>query len=357
MRQVLPRRRPVLLSAALGAVLVLLIAAYAAVTAGSAHAADTLLSQGKTATASSTENATFPASAAVDGNTGTRWSSTFSRRRSGSRSTSAQSATVRLRSCSTGRPPTRSSFQVQTSANGTTWTNGLHHDRPAPAACRPSPSPAAGRYVRVNADRSRHRLRLLALRVPGLRHDHARAASCNPANSAQRPPRDRVLESRTPPLRRVRGRRRQHRHPLVEHVQPTRSGCRSTSATTRWWCAASTSTGRPPTPGRSRSRSRANGTTWSTIYSTTTGTGGDPEPRDQRQRPLHPGVRHGSARPPTATRCGSSVVHTTGSLTDERTPTDQPAEQQPAEQPARPCRTQFWGDTSEHPGRAERRRC
>src|ERR1700709_684427 len=44
----------------------------------SARAAGTLLSQGKTATASSTENAASPASNAVDGNTGTRWSSAFS---------------------------------------------------------------------------------------------------------------------------------------------------------------------------------------------------------------------------------------------------------------------------------------
>jgi beta-glucosidase-like glycosyl hydrolase len=44
-------------------------------TSGTAQAADTLLSQGKTATASSTENAGTPASAAVDGDAGTRWSS------------------------------------------------------------------------------------------------------------------------------------------------------------------------------------------------------------------------------------------------------------------------------------------
>ncbi|MFB8026515.1 discoidin domain-containing protein [Streptomyces sp. NPDC056465] len=44
----------------------------------SASAAPTLLSQGKTVTASSQENAGTPATAAVDGNTGTRWSSTFS---------------------------------------------------------------------------------------------------------------------------------------------------------------------------------------------------------------------------------------------------------------------------------------
>lgn len=37
-----------------------------------------LLSQGHPATASSVENATFPASNAVDGNSGTRWSSAFS---------------------------------------------------------------------------------------------------------------------------------------------------------------------------------------------------------------------------------------------------------------------------------------
>src|SRR5260370_707506 len=45
---------------------------------GRASAASTLLSQGKPATASSTENATFPAANAVDGNPNTRWSSAFS---------------------------------------------------------------------------------------------------------------------------------------------------------------------------------------------------------------------------------------------------------------------------------------
>src|SRR5712691_76842 len=53
-------------------------AALVASPANRASAAATLLSQGQPATASSTENAGFPASAAVDGNTGTRWSSAFS---------------------------------------------------------------------------------------------------------------------------------------------------------------------------------------------------------------------------------------------------------------------------------------
>ncbi|MDQ1682039.1 MAG: hypothetical protein QOH99_580, partial [Frankiaceae bacterium] len=42
-----------------------------------AHAAGTLLSQGKPTTASSTENAGTGASLATDGNTGTRWASAF----------------------------------------------------------------------------------------------------------------------------------------------------------------------------------------------------------------------------------------------------------------------------------------
>jgi hypothetical protein len=54
-----------------------LVALVTAATAGRAQAA-TLLSQGQPTTASSVENATFPATAATDGNTGTRWSSAFS---------------------------------------------------------------------------------------------------------------------------------------------------------------------------------------------------------------------------------------------------------------------------------------
>ncbi|MFD1052410.1 discoidin domain-containing protein, partial [Kibdelosporangium lantanae] len=52
------------------------IAAYGPTSGGGPD--PTLLSQGHPATASSTENASTPASAAVDGNTGTRWSSAFS---------------------------------------------------------------------------------------------------------------------------------------------------------------------------------------------------------------------------------------------------------------------------------------
>jgi hypothetical protein len=74
-----PRRRMSrTLPAVMATLAVLILAAYTLVTTGSqAHAAPVLLSQGKPTTASSTENATFPASNATDGNAATRWSSAF----------------------------------------------------------------------------------------------------------------------------------------------------------------------------------------------------------------------------------------------------------------------------------------
>src|SRR5436309_13246356 len=68
-------------AAAVVAALSLMAGLVTALASGPAQAATcgtANLAQGKTATASSLENATFPASNAVDGNTGTRWSSSFS---------------------------------------------------------------------------------------------------------------------------------------------------------------------------------------------------------------------------------------------------------------------------------------
>jgi hypothetical protein len=76
---------------------------------------------GKTATASSLENATFPASNAVDGNTGTRWSSAFS---------DPQWLEVDLGStqsvCQVGlnwETAYASAFQIQVSNDNSTWTS------------------------------------------------------------------------------------------------------------------------------------------------------------------------------------------------------------------------------------------
>ena len=87
---------------------------------GRAAAASTLLSQGEPATASSAENAAYPASDAVDGNTGTRWSSAF---------TDPQWLQVDLGATATITSVTLKweaayarAFQIQTSTDGTTWT-------------------------------------------------------------------------------------------------------------------------------------------------------------------------------------------------------------------------------------------
>ncbi|MEV4621485.1 discoidin domain-containing protein [Asanoa sp. NPDC049573] len=70
----LSRRRAAL---AVLAAVTLITALFVVTTRSRADAALVLVSQGKPATASSTENAASPASAAVDGNSGTRWSSAF----------------------------------------------------------------------------------------------------------------------------------------------------------------------------------------------------------------------------------------------------------------------------------------
>ena len=102
---------------------VLLLAALVTVPRGgtAAAAAPVLLSQGRPATASSTENAGTPASAAVDGNlTGTRWSSAFS---------DPQWLEVDLGSSQsisqvvlTWETAAGKAYQIQTSTDGSTWT-------------------------------------------------------------------------------------------------------------------------------------------------------------------------------------------------------------------------------------------
>src|SRR5262249_11451773 len=98
----------------------LIAGALVATAAAPASAAPVLLSQGRPATASSTENAGTPASAAVDGNTGTRWSSQFS---------DPQWLQVDLGASDTVSSVTliwetayATAFQIQTSPDATNWT-------------------------------------------------------------------------------------------------------------------------------------------------------------------------------------------------------------------------------------------
>ncbi|GAB2587964.1 coagulation factor 5/8 type [Paractinoplanes abujensis] len=112
-----------------------------------ADAAEVPLSQGKPATASTTESAAFPASAAVDGNAGTRWSSTFA---------DPQWLQVDLGSTQTisrvvlnWEAAYASAFTIQTSANGTTWTN-VSPTTTGRAGEQTLTVSGSGRYVRMN---------------------------------------------------------------------------------------------------------------------------------------------------------------------------------------------------------------
>ncbi|WP_335980919.1 discoidin domain-containing protein [Streptomyces sp. CA2R106] len=116
------------------------------VPARAAHAADTLLSQGKTATASSTENGGTPASAAVDGSSTTRWSSAFS---------DPQWLEVDLGATATVSSVTldwetayATGFKIQLSSDGTTWTDAYSTTSGTGGTQTVSVN-GSGRYVRM----------------------------------------------------------------------------------------------------------------------------------------------------------------------------------------------------------------
>ncbi|MGW5350348.1 discoidin domain-containing protein [Streptomyces sp. NPDC004031] len=106
----------------------------------------TLLSQGKTATASSSENASFTAPMAVDGNTGTRWSSGF---------TDPQWLQVDLGASHTisqvvlnWETAAAKSFQIQTSNDGTNWTS-VYSTTAGTGGTQTLNVSGTGRYVRM----------------------------------------------------------------------------------------------------------------------------------------------------------------------------------------------------------------
>src|SRR5437899_1791661 len=148
-----------------------------------AGAAGTLLSQGKPATASSTENTSFPASAAVDGNTGTRWSSAVA---------DPQWLQVDLGSSQTISQVTLNweaaygkSFQIQTSTNGTTWTN-IYTTTAGTGGVQNLTVTGTGRYVRMygTARGTAYGYSLWEFQVYGGTSTTAPAA-CSTTNAAQ----------------------------------------------------------------------------------------------------------------------------------------------------------------------------
>jgi hypothetical protein len=114
--------------------------------AAAATCGTTNVALNKTATASSTENAGTPASAAVDGNTGTRWSSAFS---------DPQWLEVDLGSsqsiCQVGlnwETAYATAFQIQTSTDNTNWTT-IYSTTTGTGGNQTLNATGTGRYIRM----------------------------------------------------------------------------------------------------------------------------------------------------------------------------------------------------------------
>lgn len=141
------RSRPRAMTALIALTTVIGLASALLTAAQPAAAAADLLSQGRPATASSTENESTPASAAVDGNTGTRWSSAFGDPQwlSVDLGATATISQVVLRwETAYGR-----AFQIQTSDNGTSWTT-IHSTTTNTGGVQTLDVDGNGRYVRVH---------------------------------------------------------------------------------------------------------------------------------------------------------------------------------------------------------------
>jgi hypothetical protein len=115
-------------------------------TAAAASCGTTNIALNKTATASSLESASFPASNAVDGNTGTRWSSAFS---------DPQWLEVDLGSSQSICQVTLmwetaygKAFQIQTSTDNSTWTT-IYSTTTGTGGTQTLSVTGTGRYIRM----------------------------------------------------------------------------------------------------------------------------------------------------------------------------------------------------------------
>jgi hypothetical protein len=125
---------------------VLIAAAFIAV-APPASAADTLISRGRPAVASSTENASFPAAFAVDADSSTRWSSQFADPQWLQVDLGATATISRVRlnwEAAFGR-----AYRIETSPNATTWTTVTSTSVGDGGVDDLTGLSGSGRYVRV----------------------------------------------------------------------------------------------------------------------------------------------------------------------------------------------------------------
>jgi hypothetical protein len=247
-----------------------LAAMFTAGAAGRAQAA-TLLSQGQPATASSTENASFPASAAVDGNPGTRWSSAFS---------DPQWLEVDLGSTATvsqvvlqWEAAYATAFQIQTSPDGTNWTT-IYSTTTGTGGTQTLSVTGTGRYVRMYGTQraTQYGYSLWEFQVFGSAGGGGTGTSCNTTDAA-------LNHSATASS--------------LENASFPASAAVDGNTATRWSSSFSDPQWLQVDLGASQSvcevtldweaayatafqiQTSSDGTNWTTIYSTTTGTGGN----------------------------------------------------------------------------------
>jgi len=260
------RRRRRIMSAGLAALA--LTAMFTAGTADRAQAA-TLLSQGQPATASSTQNASFPASAAVDGNTGTRWSSAFS---------DPQWLEVDLGSTATISQVTldwetayATAFQIQTSTDNTNWTT-IYSTTTGTGGDQTLNVTGSGRYVRMygTARATQYGYSLWEFQVYGTLSGSG--GTCSTTDSALNQPAtaSSLENSSFPASAAVDGNTGTRWSSAFSDPQwlevdlgTSQTVC---EVTLDWETAYATAFQIQVSP---------DGTNWTTIYSTTTGTGGD----------------------------------------------------------------------------------
>jgi hypothetical protein len=239
-------------------------------TAAAATCGTSNIAQGKTATASSTENGSFPAANAVDGNTGTRWSSAFS---------DPQWLEVDLGSSQAICQVTLNweaaygkAFQIETSANNSTWTT-IYSTTTGTGGIQTLPVTGTGRYIRMygTARGTQYGYSLWEFQVFGPASGGGGGGTCGTGNIAQGKT---ATASST-----------ENAGFLAANAVDGNTG-------TRWSSAFSDPQWLEVDLGSSQAicqvtlnweaaygkafqiQTSTDGTTWTTIYSTTTGTGG-----------------------------------------------------------------------------------
>jgi beta-glucanase (GH16 family) len=231
-----------------------------------ASAAESLLSQGKPVTASTTESAANPASSAVDGNAGTRWSSAFSDPQWIQVDLGASYALSRV--VLTWEAAYATAYQIQTSTDTNTW-NTIYSTTTGAGGTQTLTVSGTGRYVRLNGTQraTGYGYSLWEFQVYG----DTQTAICGTANAAlNRPVTASSAESAANPASSAvdgnGGTRWSSAFSDPQWIQVDLGSSQSVCGVTLSWEAAYATAYQIQTS--------TDASTWNTIYSTTTGAGG-----------------------------------------------------------------------------------